>query len=34
MFSVWYLGAVDFEQPDHDDVTKIHSWAELKEMLK
>ena len=34
MFPVWYLGAVDFDQPDHDDVTKITSWSELKEMLK
>ena len=34
MFPVWYKGALDYEQDDHDDVVKIFSWSELEEMIK
>ena len=34
MTPIWYKGAVDFYQPDHDDVTTIMSWKELEEILK
>ena len=33
MFPVWYKGAVDFEQPDHDDVITVTSWKELEALL-
>ncbi len=33
MFPIWYKGAMDFEQVDHEDVIKIQSWTELTEML-
>ena len=31
---IWYKGAMDFEQEDHDDVTVISSWEELVEILE
>lgn len=33
LFPVWYRGAADFAQPEHDDVLTITSWTELKELL-
>ena len=31
LFPVWYKGAVDFIQDDHDDVFTITDWSELRE---
>ncbi len=33
MFPIWYKGAVDFAQEDHEDVLTIMSWEELKDLL-
>ena len=33
MFPIWYKGAVDFAQADHNDVLTIMNWTELKDML-
>lgn len=34
MTPIWYKGAIDFYQPDHDDVATITSWKELEEIIK
>lgn len=34
MFPVWYIGAIDFEQGEHEDVLTIEHWNELKEMIR
>lgn len=31
---IWYKGAMDFEQADHQDVIQIHAWHELQEMIE
>ena len=33
IFPVWYKGAVDFKQDDHDDVLKITVWTELQDIM-
>ena len=34
LYPVWYTAAVDYEQPEHDDVTRITSWPELQKYIE
>lgn len=33
LFPIWYKGAVDFKQDDHDDVLTIMAWTELEKYV-